>query len=217
MTVTAMSCVAPSASATSARASSPQTCVSAAVKPAGSGTERLAPETSSVTVSDVDMQPSESTRSNVSDVAVRSAAAAVSASTTASVVITQSIVARPGASIPAPLAMPPMVHFPRSPSMCMCAVLGTVSVVMIATAASGPPSGESASTATSTPASSVSMGSRSPIRPVEQTTTSPAEISSAAPTFSAVACVSWKPSGPVQTLAPPELRTTALTTPSATA
>ena len=61
------------------------------------------------------------------------------------------------------------------------------------------------------------MGSRSPIRPVEQTTTSPAEISRAAPTFSAVRCTSRKPSGPVHTLAPPELSTTALTTPSETA
>ena len=106
------------------------------MNPAGSGTARLAPDTSSVTVSDVDMQPSESIRSNVWLTADRSAASAVSASMTASVVITHSIVARPGASMPAPLAMPPTVHSPWSPGTVRCAVLGTVSVVMIATAAS---------------------------------------------------------------------------------
>lgn len=45
--------------------------------------------------------------------------------------------------------------------------------------------------------------------PVEATATSPAPMSSTSATFSAVACVSWKPLGPVQALAPPELRTTA--------
>ena len=55
------------------------------------------------------------------------------------------------------------------------------------------------------------IGSRSPIRPVEQTAISPAESLIAAARRSAVACVSWKPSGPVQALAPPELSTTART------
>ena len=62
-----------------------------------------------------------------------------------------------------------------------------------------------------TPASTLSIGSRSPIRPVEHTATSMAPVSvpqsdSAAATASAVAWVSWKPSGPVHALAPPELR-----------
>src|SRR6202023_1313515 len=43
------------------------------------------------------------------------------------------------------------------------------------------------------------------IRPVEQTAISPAESSRAAARRSAVACVSWKPAGPVQALAPPGL------------
>ncbi len=56
------------------------------------------------------------------------------------------------------------------------------------------------------------------MRPVEQTATSTAPVSvpqllSASATASAVACVSWKPSGPVQALAPPELRTTARSLP----
>ena len=45
--------------------------------------------------------------------------------------------------MPAPLAMPPIVQ----PSRCCTVVFGTLSVVMIARAASGPPSSESALTA----------------------------------------------------------------------
>ncbi len=51
------------------------------------------------------------------------------------------------------------------------------------------------------------------MRPVEQTATSPAPMSSTSAAFSAVAWVSWKPFGPVQALAPPELRTTAVSCP----
>lgn len=61
------------------------------------------------------------------------------------------------------------------------------------------------------------MGRSRPISPVEATAISPALCpgrTSAA--FSAVAWVSWKPCGPVQALAPPELRTTAVTSPPLT-
>lgn len=61
------------------------------------------------------------------------------------------------------------------------------------------------------------MGRRSPMRPVEQTTIRSAESLSAAARCSAVVRASWKPAAPVQALAPPELRTTARTWPSATA
>jgi hypothetical protein len=101
--------------------------------------------------------------------------------------------------------MPPIVQ----PSRDCTVVLGTLSVVMIARAASGPPSSDSASTAAVTPALSLSMGSRTPIRPVEATATSIAPMPSSAAACSAVAWVSWKPSGPVQAFAPPELSTTA--------
>ena len=83
------------------------------------------------------------------------------------------MVARPGASMPAPLAMPPTVQpspVARRPAW------RRVSVVRIASAASAPPSASSAAAAASTPASSRSIGSRSPIRPVEQTATSPAPM-----------------------------------------
>ena len=108
----------------------------------------------------------------------------------ASVVRTTSIVASPGASMPAPLAIPP-TRKPPAPTATDC--FGTESVVMIARAASSAPETASSGTAASTPASSRSIGSRSPIRPVEQTATSPADSSSAIATHSAVAWVSWKP------------------------
>jgi hypothetical protein len=65
-----------------------------------------------------------------------------------------------------------------------------------------------------TPASTLSIGNRSPINPVEQTAISMAPVSlpqsdRAAATASAVAWVSWNPPGPVQALAPPEFRITA--------
>ncbi len=124
---------------------------------------------------------------------------------------TTSIVASAGASIPAPLAMPPTLQ----PAPVATASLLTVSVVMIADAAAGPPSTESAATAAPMPASMRSMGSSSPMRPVEHTATSPAATPTARATSSAVRCVSWKPRAPVQAFAPPELRTTASTRASA--
>ena len=158
----------------------------------------------------VDMQPSESTRSKVCRVASRSALSRVAASRSASVVSTTSMVASPGASMPAPLAIPPTVQ----PSLVTTLVLCTVSVVLIAMAAFSPPCGESSAAARSMPGRSLSIGSRMPMSPVEATATSPALCpSSTSATFSAVAWVSWKPLGPVQALAPPELRTTALTSP----
>ena len=164
----------------------------------------------------VEQLPSTSSRSNVVAVAALRAARSASGLATASVVMTQSIVASDGASIPAPLAIAPTVQL----SWCSATCLGTVSVVMMARAASSPPVSPPAIswTTSRTPARTLSIGSRSPIRPVEHTATSIAPVSvpqsdSAAAVASAVAWVSWKPSGPVQALAPPEFRTTARSRP----
>ncbi len=145
----------------------------------------LAPLAITVTVSLVDMQPSESSRSKLTRVAARRAVSRSAASTTASVVRTTSMVASWGASIPAPLAMPPTVQPAPSTTACLL----TESVVMIAAAASAPPSGSSASYAAETPASTCSRSFASPISPVEQTTTSIAPMSRWSATRSATACV----------------------------
>src|SRR3954453_756459 len=205
-TVIALSLVEPSASASSCIARSVAAAVSAAVNSSAVGVTPLAPLAMAMTVSLVDRQPSESTRSKLTPGAARSAVSSTAGSTTASVVRTTSMVARLGASTPAPFALPPMVH----PGPVCTVVLGTESVVMIARAASGPPSADSAFAASVAPASSTSIGRRTPISPVEATATSIAPMPRAPATCSAVAWVSWKPSGPVQAFAPPELSTTAL-------
>ena len=140
----------------------------------------------------VDMQPSESIRSNVTRVASRRAASRSSGVGHRVGREHDEHRGQPGASMPAPLAIPPT----DQPSATCGPPCGTVSVVMMASAAAAPPSEVSAAAAASTPASSRSIGSRSPIRPVEQTTTSPDEQPSRAAMCSAVRCVSAKPSGP---------------------
>ena len=181
------------------------------------GVISLAPEDSSSTVSLVEQLPSTSRRSKVAAVALRSARSRAAESATASVVMTTSMVASDGASMPAPFAMAPTVQLSR---WCSATCFGTVSVVMMACAASSPPVRPPAISCTMsvTPVNTLSIGSRSPIRPVEQTATSMAPVSvpqsdSAAANASAVAWVSWNPLGPVQALAPPELRITARSRP----
>ena len=67
---------------------------------------------------------------------------------------TASMVAMLGSSMAAPLAMPPTVK--SSPAMSTC--LDTVSVVMMASAAWGPPSAASTWAAAVIPADTVPMG-----------------------------------------------------------
>ena len=134
--VIAISWSAPSASLRSCIARSVHAWVSASVKSAGVGVMPLAPLAITVTVSLVDMQPSESRRSKETRVAARRAASRSAAGTTASVVSTTSIVASWGASMPAPLAIPPIDQPAPSTTTCLL----TESVVMIASAAAGPPS-----------------------------------------------------------------------------
>src|SRR5215471_9060423 len=97
----------------------------------------------------------------------------------------------------------------------MTQVFGTVSVVMIAFAAAGPPAADADVVAASTPTSRLCIGSRWPISPVEQTATSPTGTASRPARCPAVRVVSSNPSGPVQAFAPPELSTTARTRPLA--
>ena len=66
---------------------------------------------------------------------------------------------------------------------------------MMARAASAPPSALSAAAAVGDAGASTSPSSWSPMRPVEQTRTSPAERPRASATASAVRCVIWKPCG----------------------
>ena len=152
----------------------------------------------------VEVQPSESILLKVRLI-TRSKIDAKSLGRIASVITTESIVARAGASIPAPFAIP----IREQPSTSEAAIFGTESVVMIAWAllVTSPLFRSIARK----PLLILSIGKNSPIIPVEQTMTSPEEISNNVPTSSAVTCVSRKPCGPVHAFAPPELRTTART------
>ncbi len=119
--------------------------------------------------------------------------------------MTTSIVARTGWIMPAPLAIPPTVN----PPALACASFGPESVVRMASAAASPPSAESRAAADETPASTRSSGRRTPITPVERTTTASLTIPSASPTATAVASASASPAAPVAAFATPALTTTA--------
>ena len=93
--------------------------------PGSEGRAPEAPEASSRTVSLVDMQPSELIRLTVRATAPPRAARAAAASTTASVVMTHSMVARPGASMPTPLIMPPALQATPSAVRETASSLGT--------------------------------------------------------------------------------------------
>ena len=83
-------------------------------------------------------------------------------------------------------------------------------VIFMSSGASGVTlSGDKFWHALSIPCKSASIGSRTPIRPVEQIPTSPDEIPRTSATFSADLWVSANPSGPVHAFAPPLLRSPA--------
>src|SRR5260370_186349 len=165
----AMALPAPSAPSGSCRARSAQPCVSSAANFSGSGLTPAAPLASSSTVSLVDMHPSVSSRSNVVATAPRSAASSPAAPSSASVVSTASIVASAGASMAAPLAMPPISY----PGPGTRHIFDTVSVVLIASAAADPPPVHAVAAPASTAGTTRSLGSRPPIRPAHHTPPSP--------------------------------------------
>jgi len=90
---------------------------------------------------------------------------------TASVATKPSMVAILGAIIPAPLAMPPMVTNLSPSSTRVLASFGTVSVVMMARAASAQPSARSTATSSGSACARKPTASCMPITPVEATRT----------------------------------------------
>ena len=102
----------------------------------------------------VDVAPSTIRSLNEWPTASRSMASRWPASTWASVVSTASMVAMSGASMAAPLAIPPTVKPVPLTTTCLRAV----SVVIIARAASSPPSRRAAFTSGSTPDSMAAIG-----------------------------------------------------------
>ena len=159
----------------------------------------------------VERDPSVVMRLNEASTACVRAVWSAPGSTTASVVITASMVAMAGESIAAPLAMPPTVMVTPPTSKVAIASLATVSVVMMASAAERPASGVAAraAAAAGTPVVNGSIGMGIPIRPVEQTRTWLRSQPRASATSAAVPSATSRPGSPVAALALPELRTTA--------
>ena len=82
------------------------------------------------------------------------------------------MVARFGAIMPAPFAIPPTVHVASPTGNSTATSLGFVSVVMMARAASAPAWREMRRPASAMPARTFSIGRRTPMTPVEATSTS---------------------------------------------
>ena len=164
------------------------------------------------------MQPSESTRSKVTRVAAAQRRVAASpASATASVVSTHQHGGQPRGEHAGALG-----HAADGEAVARRdGRFGTVSVVMIASrrraAVAGQPAGRRAD-------AGQQLVHRQPLtdqpgrahRDLAGADRTASRRVSTAAVCSAVAWVSWKPSGPVQALAPPELSTTARTAPSRT-
>lgn len=144
---------------------------------------------------------STTTRLKLSSTAGRKAASRSAGATAASVATKASIVAIRGSIMPDPLAMPPMAIRRPSASKATAACLGTVSVVMMAVAASAPPSGERAAAARRAPLAIASIGTRMPMIPVELTSTSSSAMPSVAATSRDMTRASSMPAWPVQALA----------------
>ena len=149
------------------------------------GAAPLAPLASTTAQSFVEVSPSTVMRLRLAPTAATSAWRSSGASTAASVVKKASMVARFGAIMPAPFAIAPtrQVFSPTRKSTTTC--FGFVSVVMMARAASAPPSRETRGAASAIPARSFAIGRRTPMTPVEATTTSSARQPTARATSSA--------------------------------
>ena len=165
------------------------------------------------------MQPSVSSRSKVTAVADRSAASSCASVRLASVVSTHSMVASPGASIPAPLAIPPTEY----PSTRRKAILTTVSVVLIASAAARqPPAREASATAASTlgggggGGACLSAAARGSGRSSRPRSPRPDRLWHCLGQVLGGGVGVLEPERPVQALAPPESSTKACTRPPAT-
>jgi hypothetical protein len=113
--------------------------------------------------------------------------------------------------IPEPLHIPPTRTLAPPISTSSCAVLGTVSVVMIARAASTPALSLSLPHASAMPDLIASMGRNRPMTPVELTRTWSGSRSSRSAESFAMSSASRKPCAPVHALALPELMVRACT------
>ncbi len=165
------------------------------------------------TVSLVLVSPSTEMRLKERSTAFLRASRRAGASISRSVVMKASMVAMEGWIMPAPLAAPPILKVPWEVVTSSAVLLGKLSVVMMALEKVSPPWGLMLAARLSMPFCIASMGSGSPITPVEQTRTSSGGTSRAFAVLSTMVQASFNPSSPVQALALPLLAIIALAFP----
>ena len=175
-----------------------------------------APVAKASTVSLVEVSPSTVMQEKLRALAPVIARCRNAGSTAASVKMKPSIVAMSGAIIPEPLMIPTSVTGRPSTTAVVTAPLAKVSVVMIVAAASSHPHG-SAAKAASSPASALSMGSGTPITPVDATNTSDGTHPIADAARAAIASTAARPRCPVNALEFPAFTTSARACPSTSA
>src|SRR6266566_6054059 len=213
---------APSPSATIASASVRATCSTASsnafhTAPSRAGSPPDAPPASSSTVSLVLVSPSTEMALKLRSATRRSSGCSAAGSPAASVVSTASSVAMSGWIIPAPLAIPPTVIMPAGVSKRTAQCLGRVSVVMMARAASGPPSAVRCAAAVCRPLLICSSGRGTPITPVESTSAVRAGRPAACSAAWAMARAATSPGPPVHAFATRAFMATALMRPGRSA
>src|SRR5207249_4902468 len=169
--------------------------------PSRDGSTPDAPPASSRTVSFVLVSPSTEMALKLRSATRRNSGCSPAGSPTASVVSTASSVAMSGWIMPAPLAMPPTVTIPAGVSKRTAQCLGRVSVVMMARAASGPPSGVRRPAAARKPSATCSSGSGTPITPVDSTSAVRGGRPAACSAACAIARAAASPGAPVQAFA----------------
>src|SRR6266568_4315769 len=169
--------------------------------PSRDGSTPDAPPASSRTVSFVLVSPSTEMALKLRSATRRNSGCSPAGSPTASVVSTASNVAMSGWIIPAPFAMPPTVTIPAGVSKRTAQCLGRVSVVIMARAASGPPSGVRRPAAARRPSATCSRGSGTPITPVDSTSAVRGGRPAACSAACAIARAAASPGAPVQAFA----------------
>ena len=163
-------------------------------------------------ISLVEVSPSTEIMLNVSSATTLHALRSISGLIAVSLVTKQSMVAILGWIIPLPLAIPPTVQTLPSRSKLTATSLRRVSVVIIASAASVPPSARSAETSEGIALVIGSSGSGRPITPVDAIMKSSSESFRALAALSHIACAINSPSA-LQVFALPELQRTAWAVP----
>ncbi len=153
--------------------------------------------------------PSTEMRLNVRPTSRASRLRATPDSRPASVVTTQSMVAMPGAIMPAPLAAPASRTTPSRVVTSKAHCLAKRSVVMMLSAKAGPPSGPSEAAAAAIPAVARAGSSGTPMMPVEPTATRAGVVPSASAHARCMSRATARPGPPVQAFAFPLFITTA--------